>query len=82
VNEPQVGDFDKGLKIIKLNLAGKNLKVLVEGVAGETYTLRITHGELVQDVVGASLLGSSVTIKFPAGKERGFVRREVVLNLK
>jgi Mannosylglycerate hydrolase MGH1-like glycoside hydrolase domain len=81
-NEFPVGDFDKGLKIINLDVSGKNLKAVVEGLAGESYTLRITHGELVQDVVGASLLGSSVTIKFPAGKERDFVRREVVLNLK
>jgi len=82
VNEYQVGDYDKGLKIIKLELGGKDLKAVVEGLAGESYTLRITHGELVQDVVGASVLGNRVTIKFPSGKEREFVRREVVLKLK
>jgi glycogen debranching enzyme len=81
-NELQVGDFDRGLKIIKVELSGKNLKVLAEGLAGESYALRITHGELVQDVVGASLLGGTVTVKFPAGKERDFVRRELILNLK
>jgi hypothetical protein len=80
--ESQTGDSDKGLKIIKLELSGKNLKAIVEGLAGQGYTLRITHGELVQDVVGASVLGNRVTIKFPPGKEREFVRREAVLRLR
>ena len=80
--ECQVGDFDKGLKIIKLELSGKNLKAVVEGLAGESYPLRITHRELVQDVVGASVLGNRVTIKFPPGKEREFLRHEVILKLK
>jgi len=79
VIESQVGDFDKGLKIIKLELAGKALKAVVEGLAGETYWLRITHGELVQDVAGASVLGNRVTVQLPAGKEGEFVRREIVL---
>jgi len=70
------------LKIITLNLSGKDLKALVEGLAGLSYSLRITHGELVQDVVGASVLGNRVTIKFPAGSEHEFVRREIILKLK
>ena len=82
LSECQVGDFDKGLKIITLNLSGKDLKALVEGLAGLSYSLRITHGELVQDVVGASVLGNRVTIKFPAGSEHEFVRREIILKLK
>jgi len=80
--EYQVGDFDKALKIIKLEFADKSLKAVVEGLAGESYTLRITHGELVQDVVGASVLGNRVIIRFPPGKEREFIRREAVLKLK
>jgi len=82
VNEYQVGDFDKGLKIITLNLSGKDLKAVVEGLAGEFYSFRITHGELVQDVVGASVLGNRVTINFPVGNAREFVRREIILRLR
>ena len=82
VIESRVGDLDKGLKIIKLELSGPDLKALVEGSAGETYQLRITHGELVGDVAGASVLGNRVTINFPAGKEGEFLRREITLRLK
>jgi hypothetical protein len=81
-DESSVGDSDSGLKIIKIDLSGKELKAVVEGLAGENYGLRITHGELVQDVLGASVLGNRVAIRFPAGKEREFARREFVLKLK
>jgi hypothetical protein len=74
--------LDKGLKIIKVELSGAELKAVVEGAAGEAYALRITHGELVRDVAGASVLGNRVTVKFPPGKEGEFVRREVILKLK
>jgi hypothetical protein len=82
VTESQVGDFDRSLKIIRLELAGKDLKAVVEGLAGQSYTLLITHGELVQDVMGASVLGNRLTIQFPLGKEREFLRHEVILRLK
>jgi len=80
--ESQTGDSDKGLKIIKLGLSGKNLKAVVEGLAGESYTLRITHGELVEDVSGASVLENRLTIRLPKGKESEFLRHEVILKLK
>jgi glycogen debranching enzyme len=81
-NEPRVGDFDKGLKIIRLELVGKDLKVVAEGLAGKSYTLRITHGELVQGASGGTLQGGQLMIQFPAGKERQFLRHEVILKLK
>jgi glycogen debranching enzyme len=80
--ESQVGDYDKGLKIIKLELAAKALKVIVEGLAGQSYALRMMHGELVQDVRGASVLGNRLTIQFPLGKEGEFLRHEIILKLK
>jgi len=80
--ESRVGDFDKGLKFIRLELDGKDLKVVVEGLAGQSYTLRITHGELVQGVSGGTLQGNRLIVQFPAANERQFVRQEVVLKLK
>jgi NADH:ubiquinone oxidoreductase subunit F (NADH-binding) len=77
-----IGDFDKGLKIIRLELAGKALRVVAEGLAGQSYTLRITHGELVQETMGGTLQGNQLTIQFPAGRERQFLRHEVILKLK
>jgi len=81
-NESRVGDFDKGLKIIRLELAGKGLKVVAEGLAGQSYTLPITHGELVQGVSGGTLQGNRLIVQFPAANERQFVRQEVILKLK
>ena len=81
-NEYRVGDFDKGLKIIRLELVGKDLKVVAEGLAGQTYTLRITHGELVQGVSGGTLQGNRLIVQFPPGMERQFLRHEVILKLK
>jgi len=81
-NESMIGDFDKGLKIIRLELAGKALRVVAEGLAGQSYTLGITHGELVQGVSGGILQGNQLTIQFPPGMERQFLRHEVILKLK
>jgi len=80
--ESRVGDFDKGLKFIRLELDGKDLKVVVEGLAGQSYTLQITHGELVQEASGGILQGNQFTFRFPAANERRFVRQEIVLTLK
>jgi glycogen debranching enzyme len=80
--ETEVGDSDRSLKIIRLEIAGNDLKLIVEGLAGQSYELRITHGELVRDVRGASVLGNRVTIRLPSGKEGEFLRHEVVLKLK
>jgi len=51
-------------------------------LAGQSYTLRITHGELVQGVSGGTLQGNRLIVQFPAANERQFVRQEVVLKLK
>jgi len=82
ITESMVGDFDEGLKIIRLELAGKALKVVAEGLAGQSYTLRIMHGELVQGTSGGTLQDGQLTIQFPAATARRFVRQEIVLKLK
>lgn len=80
--ESRIGDFNKGLKIIHLELGGKNLKAIVEGLAGESYTLNLANGNLVEGAAGAELSGGRLLIQFPVGKEREFLRREIVLKLK
>ena len=77
-----VGDFDKGLKIFRLELGGKNLKVVVEGLAGETYALNLANGDLVETAAGAELSGGRLLIRFPGGQGREFLRREIILKLK
>jgi Mannosylglycerate hydrolase MGH1-like glycoside hydrolase domain len=80
--ESQVGDLDNTLKIIKFERSGKSLKAVAEGLAGESYTLPITHGELIDDVIGAAVLENRLTVRLAPGKEGEFVRHEVVLKLK
>jgi hypothetical protein len=80
--ESKVGDFNKGLKIIRLELGGKNLKVVVEGLAGETYALNLANGDLVETAAGAELSGGRLLIRFPGGQGREFLKREIILKLK
>jgi hypothetical protein len=55
---------------------------VAEGLAGQRYTLRITHYELVQEATGGTLQGNQLTIQFPSATGRQFVRQKVVLKLK
>ncbi len=80
--QSEVGDFDAGLKITRVEREGKNLKVLVDGLAGRTYALHLTNHNLVEEVTGAELTDGRLLILFPGGPEREFVKREIILKLK
>lgn len=77
-----VGDYDKGLKIVRVMTKEKTLRIVVEGVAGESYDLPLTKRELIQEAIGARLAGDWLSIQFPPGKEREFIRQEIILKLK
>ncbi len=81
-NDTATGDCDKGLKILKISLAGSDLTVACEGLAGREYALPILRPERVASVVGSVLSGRSLKILMPAGPAGGFVRHEVKLTLK
>ncbi len=80
--ETKTGDPDKGLKIIKLERAEKQLKLTLEGLAREVYRLGLTHPELVASVQGAKLDGSQLLIGFAEGRPGDFVRHEVQINIR
>jgi hypothetical protein len=82
VLESRVGDPNEGLKIISLGLEGKNLKAVVEGLAGAVYHLRSVNGELAEKATGAGLKDGLLLLQFPEGREGEFVRLEVVVRLK
>ncbi len=82
VGESQVGDFDIDVKVVRQELSGGVLKVAVEGLAGGRYSLGLLRPDRVQAVLGADLQGDSLVIRMPEGKERAFVRQEIVINLK
>jgi hypothetical protein len=80
--ESAVGDDDKGLKIIRLAPGGKTLTIMVEGLAGHDYILRITGSGLVAQVTGATLDEDRLLIRIPGEKGSKFVKHEVIVRLK
>jgi len=82
VCESQVGDFDSDLKVIRQEFNGQALKVVVEGLAGAEYSLGLLRPERIQAVLGADLQGDNLFLRMPEGRERGFIRQEIVINIK
>jgi len=78
----RTGDADQGLKIIRTELLENKLKVVVEGLSGETYDLPIANAALVVSVQGAELNEGTLVIRIPDKPEGGFVRHEIILELK
>jgi glycogen debranching enzyme len=78
----KVGDPDSGMKVIRVTREGGEMKVLVEGLAGQTYSLGITCGELIREIQGAASSGDRLEIRFPSEKEPGDLRQEIVIRLK
>jgi len=81
-NASMTGDLDRGLKIVRTDLAGGELKVVVEGLAGESCALEIANGDLVESVTGATYDGRRLMIAIPGGKTGEFARQTVILRLK
>jgi hypothetical protein len=78
----RVGDGDRGLKIIRVTREANELKVVVEGLAGESYDLGLTNPGLVESVAGARLSGNLLSIKMPADVGGEFLRLEIAIKLK
>jgi hypothetical protein len=78
----KVGDPDRALKIIRISREEDKLKILAEGLAGQTYILRITCRDLIRSVRGGVLSESGIEIPFPSEQEPRFSGREIVLELK
>ena len=82
VVESRVGDFNRGLKVIQVEQRKKILELVVEGLAGERYSLELINAGKVEDVAGAELSGNFLFVKMAAGKEREYLRQKIVLRLK
>ncbi|MEN6311269.1 MAG: GH116 family glycosyl hydrolase [Acidobacteriota bacterium] len=81
-NASMTGDLDRGLKIVRTDFAGGELKIVAEGLAGETYALEIANGDLVGSVTGAAYDGRRLAIAIPGGKTGEFARQTVILRPK
>ncbi len=78
----RVGDVDSGLKIIRQELDGKSLKLIVEGLPGRDYALGLANAHLVAEVKGGEVGEGRLLIHIPAAPEGRFVRHEIVLRMK
>ena len=76
------GDLSRGLRIIGSALAGRDLRISLEGLAGETYTLEILNGDRVASVSGGEFDGRKLKVTFPTGGEGVYVKGEVILRIK
>jgi hypothetical protein len=76
------GDLNKGLRIVNSTLDGRDLRMSLEGLAGETYNLEILNGDRVESVTGGEFDGRKLQVVFPAGGEGVYVRGEVTLRIK
>jgi glycogen debranching enzyme len=80
--ETRTGDTNRGLKIISLRREQKNLRVDVEGLAGQTYKLGILNGEYILRVKGAEYQENRLMIKIPDGEPAKFLRHILTIALR
>ncbi len=73
------GETNKGLKIISTDWQGRKMKLVVEGLAGEKYSLPVRNAERIATVVGARRSSDQIEIQFPAGNFGEFIRREILI---
>lgn len=78
----EVGERNKGLKIISFKKEGPHLILRVEGLAEKTYKLGVRNPEAIADVEGAQLLGGQLILSLPENDSSRFASHRVILRLK
>ncbi len=78
----ETGSLNKGLKIVRTEFSGRELRVLVEGLAGEGYDLTVTNGDLIESVSGAEYGEGRLAFSMPSGVEGEFSPHTIILTLK
>jgi hypothetical protein len=78
----RTGDLNRGLKIVRMRRDGAELKLTVEGLAGESYVLELRNAGLVASVTGARFDGRRLTVEIPAGKPGEFVKQDITIRSK
>ena len=78
----ELGGTNHGLKVTSQELSGKELKIHIEGISGETYQLGITNPEKIISVNGAGLKGSILNIKISDKNKNHFVDQVILIEMK
>jgi hypothetical protein len=79
--DSMTGDLSRGLRLVRSRLAGRELVLSLEGIAGEAYAIEVLNGERIDAVIGATFDGRKLTVAFPSASG-GYVREDVTLRLK
>ncbi len=82
LRQNRVGESNRGLKIVSIRRSGNQLIVQTQGLFGMTYTLPVTHPELIDRVEGATLRNDRLEISFPEGNTMEFAEKTIVLRIK
>jgi glycogen debranching enzyme len=82
VQKSQIGDINRGLKIISLKKENSKLMAQVEGLSSETYHMQVTMPERIAKVEGAELKGDKLLLTIPDSKVADFVPYRIVIYLK
>jgi hypothetical protein len=81
ITKSQLGDPNKGLKIIHVEREDTKIRIHMEGLAGHTYTLLLRNSEFVSDVTGAELKENTLIFTIPKNKTGGFVNHHITIHL-
>lgn len=79
------GTINQGLRIVSETYSDKPtpvLKLLVDGMSGQSYIVAVSGSPHVASVMGAGMEGTSLRITFERSQRNEFVRKEVVITLK
>ncbi len=82
IPQTEVGERNKGLKIISLKKEASHLELQVEGLAQKSYELGAMNPESIAYVDGAELLGDKLVMAMPEGEPGQFVPHRVIIHLK
>jgi hypothetical protein len=82
IPKTHVGDSNKGLKILSVEKNASKLTIQVEGLAGNSYVLRITKPEKIDHVEGGAWEKDKIVIAIPDGKEGEFISHTLTLHTR
>ncbi|MBU1338180.1 MAG: hypothetical protein KKD56_03830 [Acidobacteria bacterium] len=79
--ETRVGDASRGLRILRCERTEKGLMMVLEGIAGSTYTIPVRNADMILEVKGAEKKNNHLLITIPAGKTDEYVLHRVELSI-
>jgi len=80
--DTQVGDKNRGLKVISILREGSDITLNVEGLSGNTYRMRVLNSDQIQSMEGAKVKGGWIVLGIPGGEEGEFSSHTIRILLK